>query len=104
MSEKLLYQGLKVKLQNPDILVGTLRDVYEELGYLYINKIYDNESVALSETTGNGTMISLSVDNIIPVYDGDILDVLYRKEREYKALGEEIENIKTFINNTCKNV
>lgn len=103
MDKKLLYIDLKVKLKNPNILAGTLHDVYQEQGYLFINQICDEETVLVSENPSSALSNSMSVDNLIPIYDDNILAVLSRKERQYAALEKEIEEIRNFINNTCKN-
>lgn len=94
----LLYKGLKVKIKEPAILTGTLKADYERAGYVMINEIRDEQTVFVSM---GGACNSISVAQLIPIPDTDILSVLEKKEKELKALEREIRDIKNFINKTC---
>lgn len=101
----LLYSGMKVKLKDASILVGSLATTYESRGYLFVNQGDCNESTSIlvSDCANGGVCNSVKLSNLIPVYDADILSVLESKEKELKTLEREIKDIKNFINTTCKN-
>lgn len=100
MAENLIYTGLKVQIKEPNHLTGSVKADYDRDGFTFVKSISDSERVMVSS---GGGCNSIRVTQLIPIYDSDILTVLESKERELKALEKEIENIRNFINTTCKN-
>ena len=97
----LFYTGLKVKVNNENILYGYLLNEYKRLGYLFIAQIFKNGNVFVSNNPNGGMSISMNTDNLIPIYDENILTVLQRKTDALYNLKKEINDIKNFINERC---
>lgn len=98
----LFYTGLKVKVKNENTLYGYLLNEYKRLGYLVISQIFENGNVFLSNNPKGGMSISMNTNALIPIYDENILTVLQRKKDALYKLKKEINDIKNFINERCK--
>ena len=103
VNKMLFYTGLKVKVKNENILYGYLLNEYKRLGYLCISQIFENGNVFLSNNPNGGLSISMNTNALIPIYDENILTVLQRKKDALYNLKKEINDIKNFINERCKN-
>ena len=99
----LFYTGLKVKVKNENVLYGYLLNEYKRLGYLVISQIFKHGNVFLSNNPKGGMSISMNTNDLIPIYDENILTVLQRKKDALYNLKKEINDIKNFINERCKN-
>ena len=72
------------------------------MGYLIISQIFENGNVFLSNNPKGGMSISMNTNDLIPIYDENILTVLQRKKDALYKLKKEINDIKNFINERCK--
>ena len=72
------------------------------MGYLIISQIFENGNVFLSNNPKGGMSISMNTNALIPIYDENILTVLQRKKDALYKLKKEINDIKNFINERCK--
>lgn len=105
MENKLFYKGLKVKVANAEQkLYGSLLMEYKNAGFLYVVNIFDNGNIAISDNPNGGILINFNGDNLTPIYDEDILEILDNKEKELIKLSNEISDIRAFINDQCKYV
>lgn len=98
----LIYTGIKVKLKNENCIYGSLLNFYQERGYVYVNHIFENGNVFLSDSPHGCLSISASSDVLIPIYDGNILNILNKKKEEFYNLDKEIKDIEKFINEKFK--
>lgn len=99
----LIYTGLKVKLKDENMLFGHLLNEYKKQGCLFVTEILNSNEVSLSRTPTGGLSIVAYTDNIIPIYNDDILSVLKSKQKILKNIEKEVRDIKDFINEKCKN-
>lgn len=99
---KLMYVGLKVKVVD-GILYGVMLKDYEEQGYLTVIDIDGKrESVTLSKGLYGGCRICVIVENVVPIYDENILRVLEEKKRLMERTEQEVIDIQKFIEYRCK--
>lgn len=99
----LLYSGLKVQVKDPDKnLSGSLINSYKTLGCLYITDVLYDDKVILSYSPKGAITVTINNDLIAPIYDKDLLSVLYEKQDEIDKLKWEIYDIKNFMGNRCK--
>lgn len=95
-----LYIGLKVKLNNPNILCGAPKEFYLKHGYVYVQDIWDNGTILVGSNMGVG--ISISSEHIKDIIsDDNILEVLQSKKRDRDKIQKDIERIEEYINWRC---
>ena len=96
---KLLYTGLKVRIQNiKQHILTSLQDSYFRNGFLYIKRIdIENNCVYVSYAPAGSIEEKVGVEYIEPIYDRNLGDVLKEKLGKYNELEYEIRDIKEYI-------